>query len=166
MIHPKYIQGDLFSSAHYQNHEPVVIAHVCNNLGMWGAGFAKTFKQRYPKAFTEFSQWFTTEKKKGSSLLGMSQLVTLVENNGASLYACNMVAQAGLYSKSNQHPLQYDSLQHCLTALERFCKHSNATVYMPKIGSGLARGDWGYICDLIVNNLSIRDIAVSIFEVD
>lgn len=166
MIHPRYVQGDLFSSAYYQNHEPVVIAHVCNDLGMWGAGFALTFKRRYPQAFDLFSPWFNSEKKKGQSMLGKSQVVTLVENNGASLYACNMVAQAGLYSKSNPMPLQYDALQHCLSALERFCKHTNAIVYMPKIGSGLARGEWSYIYDMIVNNLSIRDVAVNIFEVD
>ena len=99
-------------------------------------------------------------------MLGKSQLVTLIENNGASLYACNMIAQAGLYSKHNQHPLQYDALQQCLSALERFCKHSNAVVYMPKIGSSLARGDWSYIYDLIINNLAIRDIQVNIFEID
>lgn len=73
MIHPKYIQGDLFSSAHYQKHEPVIIAHVCNNLGLWGAGFALTFKRRHPKRLKNSAN--------GSKLRNKSRIQCLVNRN-------------------------------------------------------------------------------------
>lgn len=42
----KTINGDLFAAP-----KGSIIAHACNCQGMWGSGIAKTFAQKFPKAF-------------------------------------------------------------------------------------------------------------------
>ncbi|KAJ4352414.1 ADP-ribose 1''-phosphate phosphatase [Didymosphaeria variabile] len=43
--------GDLFSAP-----DNSVLIHACNTQGVWGAGIAKEFHKRYPKAFKEYER--------------------------------------------------------------------------------------------------------------
>ena len=61
------IKGDLFNAP-----KGSIIIHACNTQGAWGAGIAKDFAKRFPKARDLYS-WYC--KEYGPSLLGTCLLL-------------------------------------------------------------------------------------------
>lgn len=55
-----YHKGDIFANAP----PGTVLVHACNTQGHWGAGIAKAFKDRYPKAFTDHHKFCAKEHSK------------------------------------------------------------------------------------------------------
>ena len=47
--------------------------------------------------------------------------------------------------------VDYDALSKCLKEVFLFANENNLEVHMPKIGSGLAGGDWKRIETMIIN---------------
>lgn len=121
-----------------------VIAHVCNDAGKWGAGFSGAVSDRWkePEVFYR-SQY---RRARFSFKLGEVQWV-FVETD---LAIVNMIAQHDTRSKKNPKPIRYDALESCLNKLVESCQDlGDVTLHMPRIGSGLAGGDWGLIESLI-----------------
>jgi hypothetical protein len=63
-----------------------------------------------------------------------------------------MIAQHGLISQHNKHPIRYDALNLCLirifgilTQFQLRLPDGYISIYCPKIGSGLAGGNWDKI---------------------
>lgn len=113
----------------------VIIAHVCNDAGLFGAGFAYAIAKKYPVVKNQYADQYQRY------LLGQNQYVPILNN----LVVCNMFAQKGVRSHLNPVPLQYGKLINCLTYLYCEAKEKNFEIHMPKIGSGLAGGDWWII---------------------
>lgn len=127
-----------------------VIAHVCNDVGAWGAGFTRSLSKAHPTVEAEYRRW----SKQSDFDLGENQIVQVSD----SLLVCNMVAQHGLPSKQRRIlgdvPLQLDALDVCLLNLSDSCRQWNAsTVHMPRIGCGLAGGKWEDVEPLIQQRL-------------
>lgn len=132
---------------------PQIIAHVCNDKGRWGRGFSGELAQRYPEAEVAY-------RDMGSYVLGEVQFV---EAPNGRVIVANMVAQHGLKSLLNKVPLQYDMLEKCLMAVAQKALELEAKVQMPRIGCGLAGGDWGTVETLISRCLSNRGVPVFVF---
>lgn len=133
--------GDLIEFA--QNtaapYSKVVIAHVCNNLGLMGKGFAKQVAETFP----EVAERFKRAKPAFQSTL-------ILPSRSPSIYISNMVCMNGLFHRiNNPAPLCNDSLKECLRQTKVYAKDLGAQVHMPRIGSGLARGDWNTIRGII-----------------
>lgn len=80
-------------------------------------------------------------------------------------YVVNMVAQHDIVADTaGVPPIRYDALKLCLEKLADEATVLNASVHMPKIGAGLAGGDWTKIEALINETLVARGIAVTIYE--
>ena len=60
-------EGDIFNGGPNS-----IIVHACNCQGIWGAGIAKAFKQRYPQAYTEYHDLC---KRRRECLIGTAQLI-------------------------------------------------------------------------------------------
>jgi O-acetyl-ADP-ribose deacetylase (regulator of RNase III) len=147
MIH--YIAGD----ATQPQADHWVIAHICNNIGAFGRGFAKELGNRYPvvkSSYLEMHRDFYFR-------LGQCQVVQV----GRSKYVFNMIAQDGLPSRYNPNPLSLTALTECLAELNNFCKEiPHLNVHMPKIGTGLARGSWDQIEPIIEECITSVDVFV------
>jgi len=130
-----------------------VIAHVCNDLGAWGAGFSGAVSKRYkqPEIF------YRRMKRKE---LGKTQFIDV----GDMTWVANMIAQHGLRNKNNLIPLDYNALTSCLKDIRDFAFSHNASVHMPRIGCGLAGGEWNIIEELI--NMQICANGISVFVYD
>ena len=74
-----------------------------------------------------------------------------------------MVAQRG-YGPSPRPRIRYAALRACLEQLAEAAARRNATVHMPRIGSGQARGHWGIIRELIDEALVWKGIEVTVYE--
>lgn len=134
-----------------------IIAHVCNDIGAWGAGFVMAISNRWKTPEKKYKEWYYS---KHNFSLGHLQYVQVEKD----IVVANMIAQHGLRSKTNPIPIKYDALETCLSILVKICKENYATVHMPKIGCGLAGGKWEIVEKIIHKTLIENDIDVFVYE--
>lgn len=140
---------------------PVIIAHVCNDVGAWGSGFVLAISKRWKEPETQFRRWH-----KGTLLdpppfaLGEVQFVPVA----ATITIANMIAQHGIRSKDGIPPIRYPALGQALAILADEALRTGACVHMPRIGCGLAGGTWDRVEPLIQTQLLNRGIAVTVYD--
>jgi len=150
-----YLVGD----ATDVSERPAIIAHICNDRGAWGRGFTRALSRRWPAAAEGFREWV----RLGSDCsppyeLGFVQYVTVSDG----LWVANMVAQSGL-GRANR-PIRYKSLEDCLRDLGGMAATAGASVHMPRIGTGLAGGDWRRIEPLILETIVDCGVPVTVYD--
>ena len=128
-----------------------IIAHICNDIGVWGRGFVLSVSENWPSPHDRYKEWHKTGKSKTGKefRLGEVQLVK-VEND---VFIANMIAQHDIYTKDKIPPIRYDALKECLDKLASYAAMLDATIHLPRIGCGLAGGEWIIVEELILNNL-------------
>lgn len=130
---------------------PAIIAHICNDHGGWGAGFVLAISNRWKAPENAYRAQSEYE-------LGTTQLV-MVEPN---LFVANMIAQHGYASPANPCAVSYPDLLLCLAQVRDRAAEMGAIVHMPKIGAGLAGGDWTTISNII--ETVFKDTIVFVYE--
>lgn len=131
-----YVQGDATSP---QANGMKIIPHICNDIGAWGAGFVMAISNKWSKPEEAY-------RGMSSYILGDVQFV-MVEPD---LIIANIIGQHDIGIKPNgEIPLRYDAVKQGLLSVNEFAKGLNATVHMPRIGCGLAGGDWNKIEEII-----------------
>lgn len=134
---------------------PYVIAHVLSDTGAYGAGFAAAVAERYPEAKVRFQQWAAGAAGRTRLRLGHVHLALVSPTDERTV--ANMVAQHGLRSSRNPHPLDLDALAKCLDQVAAL--HFDQ-IAMPRIGCGLAGGTWDEVEPLVAQSLRERDVHV------
>lgn len=127
-----YLNGDVTGCYN----ENVIVAHICNNVGVYNAGVAKAIRNKWPKAY---------EKYKSNTPYWLGKNINA--RISTQFWVVNMIAQKGLRSKSNPKPIDYKALEMCLIDVNS--ANIAYSVHMPKIGTGLAGGDWAIIEPMI-----------------
>jgi hypothetical protein len=133
----KYVKGDLFELI--PKDKPVMIPHVCNDVGAFSAGFVAALNKRFPTARENYLQ---LRKELGLSL-GNTQIVTVDEKQ--PIFVANMISQHGLISVDNPVPLKYLALVKCMEAVRKAATDHQCQIFAPKFGSQLAGGCWEFI---------------------
>ena len=133
-----------------------IIAQVVNSSAGLGLGFGKSLAKNYPIIKSELENW---AKNKSKFKLGESHLIKVSEK----LYIFQMLAQKGLYSKAGEIPLKYNDLRKCLKELSLVAKALKASIHMPQIGAGQARGDWNIILGMLYDEIISENIKVNIY---
>jgi len=154
----KYIKGDLFQNL--PKDRKVMIPHVCNDIGAWGAGFVIAIDTYSEKPKQDYHNFLASMKKCGNAdPLGSINNSWIEDGNIVS----NMIAQRGVDGK---HPLRYFALMECMRKVRANMngKHSPDEIYCPKFGSGLAGGNWCAIERMIIECWVDNDINVKVFE--
>lgn len=132
-----------------------IIAHVCNDRGAWGAGFTRSLSTRYPWAETVYRTL-----KPADLELGNIQITPV----DPGVYVANMIAQDGLIGRDNRRPLNYAALGECLNKLGKFAQAGGYAIHMPRIGCGLAGGDWMYVEKLVYDALVRRAVITFVYD--
>ena len=155
----EYVLGDVTKPIKKEG-EIAVIVHICNNIGKWGKGFVLSISKRWKLPETKFKESFYL----GQSDLGQVQFVQVEDD----IVVANMVAQDGIYPKNGVQPIRYDGLRTCLSAVRAHVKHCSEieAVHMPRIGCGLAGGDWNMIETIIIEELVAHGVSVKVYELD
>lgn len=135
-----------------------VIAHVCNDVGGWGRGFVLALSRRWPQPEREYRRWYR-ERDGNDFGLGAVQFVPVEDD----LYVANMVAQHGLRRTASGPPLRYDALATCLDTVAERAAEFGGSVHLPRIGAGLAGGDWSRIEDMIGRAFAARSVPVTVY---
>lgn len=146
MIH--YLRGD----ATRPRNLPSCIVHVTNDKGGWGKGFVMALERRFPGLG---AKWRAKAQKLGE--VSIMQVAPMT----AVAHCC---AQAGYKSAQNPIPLQYDALARCLRGVALVCRREHWSVCMPRIGCGLAGGDWAAV-EAIINE-ELKDVDVYVYDLE
>ena len=159
----QYIKGDLFKGVENSTGD-VVIAHICNDSGGWGRGFGLELSKHFPQA----EKIYKCFKEKNRCHLGEVSLAD-ASSDAKVVEIVNMVAQHGYYDPiKNPVPLNYEALERCLDELRGVLVWGNvlenAELHMPKIGAGLAKGDWSKIEAMIEDALCGFGFPVYVYE--
>jgi len=137
-----------------------IIAHICNDIGAWGAGFVLALSKRWLQPELSYRRIRQVDRK-----LGVVQLVNVgADADGKVMYVANMIAQHNVRPEIvDGHPvppIRYDALKTCLQKLSDDANQYEATVHMPRIGCGLAGGDWTTVEKLIEECMPDVDVYV------
>jgi O-acetyl-ADP-ribose deacetylase (regulator of RNase III) len=145
----KYFQGDVLKSS------AQVIAHGCNCRGGFGAGIAQQILRQFPRAEQAYMSKFKTE----GWHLGEVQIVKV----GPEKFIANCATQDRYGSpKGGKVYADYGAIKEVMIQLKDFCQEYNYQLAVPKIGAGLAGGDWNTIAQII--NEVCPDMEVWVFE--
>ena len=137
---------------------PRVIAHIVNDATpRWGGrGFAREVRRRWSTVQDDFEEWVSQDR----SNLTLGKVHQTQINHELSIV--HMVAQHG-YGPSTSSRLRYFALDTALDRLADIALAKHASVHMPRIGTGEARGSWELIQELIDERLVRRGIPVSVY---
>jgi len=148
------IHGDIFEHIFAKKY-PIILPHVCNSYGIFGAGFVVPLVKTFPLVMERYLEWFKGKTPYGktcySSLgfnfaLGNVQFVQVQEN--PVICVANMIAQ----NLGGKRPLRYNMLAKCMDAVGEMAIKStweNVEIHCPSFGSGLAGGNENFIEELI-----------------
>lgn len=159
MIH--YLVGDATKP---QGIGRKLIAHVCNDVGAWGAGFVVPLGKAYPQAEMNYRVHHASQGLRlGEVVWAWCPTPNGTLPSGGVLVA-NMVAQVGLVSHDNPVPLKYGFLSACLVKVAKASEEIGASIHMPRIGCGLAGGKWMMVETIIQEELVSRNHAVFVYD--
>lgn len=136
-----------------------IVAHVCNDIGAWGKGFVLALSRRWPEPEAEYRAWHAGQRL-GTFALGAVQFVPV----GTDIRVANMIAQHGIRRTASGPPIRYDALAVCLDRLVNGAVKLGASVHMPRIGCGLAGGEWSRIEPLILDRVCARGVSVTVYD--
>ena len=163
-----YVTGDATTVSQGRGFK--VIAHVCNDLGRWGKGFVMAISAKWPEVAKEYRRWH--QSGDDGFRLGAVQTVIITEqmcangtaqaaltNASGGLAVANMIGQHGIKTESGEPPVRYNAIGESLLtvgarAVELAGLYRTPSVHMPRIGAGLAGGQWTEIEPLILRMLT------------
>jgi O-acetyl-ADP-ribose deacetylase (regulator of RNase III) len=137
-----------------------IIAHICNDVGVWGAGFVMALSARWPEPEAAYRAWSAGHQPALYFGLGAVQFVRVAPG----LQVANMVAQQGL-GEDGQPAVRYEALAVALSKVAVQAIPLEASVHMPRIGCGLAGGTWEMVEPLITDHLCMWDIPVTVYDI-
>jgi len=138
------IKGD--ATVPVEGYDKVIIMHCCNNIGAWGAGFVVPLGRKYPRAKQDFL-------KCSNPALG-----AVIFSQQGGVVIANIIGQEGIRSRGNTSPVRYDALETGFKAVWKVADHFrkqelSVAIQFPKMGSGLAGGDWIIVAESILRVL-------------
>jgi O-acetyl-ADP-ribose deacetylase (regulator of RNase III) len=154
MIH--YVAGD---ATHPQGLGHKIIVHICNDIGRWGKGFVLALSKRWKEPEKIYRQWYTSPKDGNVMELGKIQPVSLPDD----ITVINMIAQKGIYRAQGIAPIRYEAVRTCLNKVCQYASRIEdkpVSIHMPRIGCGLAGGQWEKIEKIINDTLIDLDVHV------
>jgi O-acetyl-ADP-ribose deacetylase (regulator of RNase III) len=117
-----------------------------------GAGIALQIAKRYPQAY-EADQ----ATPKGAEKLGTISYANLTRSHtGVIQTVVNAYTQR--YPGRENPEILYSSIRKCLKEVKQNFEHCK--IGLPLIGCGLAGGDWWIVEQIVIDELSDRDVTV------
>ena len=123
------------------------IVHGCNAQGVMGSGLALQIKQMYPKVYEEYRKYYE------ESGLAVGLIVPVYINE--KLCIINAITQKYYGRDKNTVYVSYAGIVTCMKRINRLIQLGDLpkVLHMPKIGCGLANGNWIYVSKCIDNEI-------------
>lgn len=152
----EYLTGDATDP---QGEGPKVIAHVCNDVGGWGRGFVLAISNRWSEPEIKYRGWYRGRGENDFEL-GALQLVPVEPD----LWVANMIGQHDVKRGPQGPPVRYDALEKALGALAEEARAIDASVHTPRIGCGLAGGEWHVVEAILERTLCKAGVRAFVYD--
>jgi O-acetyl-ADP-ribose deacetylase (regulator of RNase III) len=144
----KEITGDLVENASDYD----VIVHGVNCHCTMRSGVAKAIRERFPEAYEVDLKTVKGDKSKLGTISHTINTVPIVVN---------------AYTQYNYLPrnvvnADYNAIRSCMKEIRK--KFHGKKIGLPKIGAGLAGGDWNIIRQIIEEELSDENVTIVIWK--
>ncbi len=150
-----YVKGD---ATQPRGSGPKIIVHIVNDrAARWGGGFAREVRNAWPEVQQDFIEW--TQTHRHAFRLGACRISPIDE----TLVVASLVCQHG-YGPSPKPRIRYNALESGLLSLATVAAERGASVHMPRIGCGQARGRWEVVMELIEQSLTRHGISVTVYD--
>lgn len=136
-----------------------IIAHVCNDVGGWGKGFVLALSKLSPAPERAYRKWYA-ERGQNDFALGAVQFVSINDD----ISVANMISQHGIRASHGLPPIRYDAVATALKTVGEKALAENASVHLPRIGCGLAGGNWREIEPIIEREICALDLPVFVYD--
>jgi len=148
----KHVVGDLVRDAEMYD----VICHGCNCFCTMSAGIAPQIKAKFPEAYA--ADCATTAGD-------VNKMGTITHTESGKPIVVNMYTQYDTKGRrSGQMDFDYDAFRKALKEVK--AKFSGKMMAMPKIGAGLAGGDWEIIERILDDEMRGEYVTVVTWEND
>ena len=152
-----HVKGDLLE--YFRSGKVDHMGHVCNLLGVMGAGIAHQIKNQYPRAYDAYKKFEDDYGlSPGSVSYGKVASLDLFPDDKKIF---NLHAQPTLGAGVN---IDYDALRDSLKLVEPMIKTGEVVGFPKFMGSALAGGDWNIVEKIIDETFEDRDVTVIIVE--
>ena len=151
----EYIKGDLVKS------DCDVIIHGCNCFCNMGAGIAKQIRETYPEAY-ETDKLTTRGDKNKLGQISYTRVVNKYFPDKV-VYVVNAYTQFTYGRKDGEIYADYIAIREAMVRINELFSDTHDVQFkigLPKIGAGLARGDWNIISKTIDEVFGDRKIYV------
>lgn len=157
MSKPKitYLEGDATRPIGEGNK---IICHICNNVGGWGAGFVLAISARWSAPEAAY-------RAKDKYILGTADIIPVEHNKrNETIAVANMIAQHDISDKKVKGvkdeditvpPIRYGAVRLALSIVNDYAYKNGYTLHMPRIGCGLAGGEWELIEVILKQVISV-----------
>lgn len=121
-----------------------ILVHGCNLQGVMGSGIAKSIKDKYPKVFLDYSRAIDS-----GAVLGEVVYTQI----SSELIIASAITQEYYGRKESVVYVSYEAIKDCFKDIYTEATTLALPVIFPKIGCGLANGDWDIVSDIIEEQL-------------
>jgi O-acetyl-ADP-ribose deacetylase (regulator of RNase III) len=139
------------------------ICHGCNARGRMRSGVAKLIRERYPTAFEVYKLSHAQHAARRMPFLGSISWVAAEPH-----MVINAVTQQFYGRKPNSRTpdgsyVSYDAIKSCVEAINGLTiSRSIDRVAFPLLGSGLARGKWSTVAEIIEATAEFQPVVYTI----
>lgn len=136
----------------------LILGHGVNDSGYGSAGIIRTIKEKFPKVYSQYENWFKlgwyyTNKSRILARLGEIQPVQVSDN----FWVCNIVSQRGMGNNEYEMiPFRYQSFKEAMYKLNKFTlDYKFDHVILPRIGCGLGGANYNLVEKIINQTISL-----------
>jgi len=147
----RYVNGDLIKKALAGDYD--VIVHGCNCFNTMGAGIALQIANQIPIAYTVDKSTKSGDKSKlGDISIAQDGELTII----------NGYTQFGF--RRGERACDYHAIRSVFKKIKKLLGGKSLKFGIPKIGAGLAGGDWSIIVDIIDGVMGDENIETVIYS--
>jgi O-acetyl-ADP-ribose deacetylase (regulator of RNase III) len=134
-----------------------IIVHGCNAQGVFNAGIAKQIREKYPQVYLDY--------KNKHNQFGLQLGDIIITKINSNLFFVSAITQKYYGRNKNKIYVSYNAILHCFQKINELALKENLEVKFPKIGCGLANGNWHIVKD-IINSCLDKSIPRAVFVID
>ena len=153
----KYVKGDATNPILNPNASNYII-HCCNNKRAWGRGFVLALNK---KSLLPRGAYYAMSEYK----LGAVSYATIREKDKPDIIVANIIGQDG-YGANGAKYVKYWALAEGFrkVSYNHIPGLSSIHIHAPRLGAGLAGGEWDEIEYLLNRAFCLKDIPVTIYD--
>ena len=151
----KYLHGDVLTPR--GEGKKIVCQLVNDKATRWGGGVARKMAGKFPNAEKSFSKSMIDIPR--TERLGKAVFSKATD----TITIASLIAQEG-YGRSPTPRIRYSHLERCMREVTERAINDDASIHMPRIGTGASGGDWRIIKEMIDNLIVREDLLVTVYD--